>query len=626
MPALISGSEVWVVIHNHRLEPLRLHTGQNVGTLEVVAIADPPPPPTASSLHRPPPVPAHLSPTQQQQLKELFREFSDIVSQWEDDLGCTPLLQRAIETEGPPLRRPYRHQNPAVRREEMAQVQQMLSNGVIRPSNSPWASPVVMVKKKDGSLRFCVDFRQLNEATVKDAHPIPHINDLLNALHGDRWFSTLDLKSRYWEVPIQEQDKEKTAFRTSSGLLFEFNQVPFGLCNAHATFSHLMDSVLAGLHCETCLFYLDDIIVFATTWEEHLDRLCQVFERLRYAKLKLGADKRTFAAREVSYLGHRVTEEGLLPDPSLLAAIREISPPKNATEVRSFLGLAGYYRRYVKNFAAIAGPLHALIRKEAVFHWSPDCQDAFDCLKTLLTTSPITAFPDFSLPFRLYTDTSTAGLGAILAQVREGKERIICCASRSFNQAEKAYPATKLECLAIVWAVAKFRPYLMSMPFEVYTDHYALQWLKTMRTGSVLLHRWSAALKEYDFVKHRPGKSQTHVDGLNRLPVDPPPPEDTILQVRLLENEEEALKIARELHTATHIGGHALWKLFVTGTRTKPAAASAWKPLRAIPNANWAPTTAITRRRPAPSSLKAPGIRCPLTLWDRFLRTTATSS
>ena len=213
----------------------------------------------------------------------------------------------------------------------------------------------------------------------------------------------------------------------------------------------------------TCLLYLDDIIVFAATWEEHLARLRQVFESLCHAQLKLSAEKCTFAAKEVSYLGHLVTSESLLPDPTLLAAIREIAPLKYATEVGSFLGLAGYYRRYVKNFAAIAGPLHGLTRKEAIFHWGPECQDAFDHLKTLLTTSPITAFPDFSLPFRLYTDASTAGLGAILAQVREGKERNICCASRSLNQAEKAYPATKLECLAIVWAVAKFRPYLMSM-------------------------------------------------------------------------------------------------------------------------------------------------------------------
>ena len=212
VPALTSGSEVWVAIHNHRPEPLRLHAGQNVGTLEVVAIADSPPPPVTSKPLRPPPVPEHLSPIQQQQLKDLFQEFSDIISQGEDDLGCTPLLQHAVETEGPPLCQPYHRQNPAVWREEMAQVQQMLANSVIRPSNSPWASPVVMVKKKDGSLRFCVDFRQLNAATIKDAHPIPRIDDLLDALHGVRWFSTLDLKSGYWQVPIQERDKEKNGF------------------------------------------------------------------------------------------------------------------------------------------------------------------------------------------------------------------------------------------------------------------------------------------------------------------------------------------------------------------------------------------------------------------------------
>ena len=194
---LTIGSEVWVAIHNHRPEPLCLHTGQTGGTLEVVAIADAPPPPANSNPRRPPPIPAHLSSTQQQQLKALFQEFSDIVSQGEDDVGCTPLLKHTIETEGPPLRQPYRRQNPAVRREEMAQIQQMLSSGVIRPSNSPWASLVVTVKKKDGSLRFCVDFRQLNAATVKDAHPIPRIDDLLDALHGACWFSTLDLKSGY---------------------------------------------------------------------------------------------------------------------------------------------------------------------------------------------------------------------------------------------------------------------------------------------------------------------------------------------------------------------------------------------------------------------------------------------
>ena len=214
----------------------------------------------------------------------------------------------------------------------------MLASDVIRPSNSPWASPVVMVKKKDGSLRFCIDFRQLNVATIKDAHPLPRIDDFLDALHGARWFSTLDLKSGYWQVPIMERDKEKTAFRASSGQLYEFNQVPFGLCNAPATFSRLMDRTLAGLHWEMCLFYLFDIIVFSSMWEEHLARLQQVFERLRHANLRLGAKKCMFAAKEVSYLGHQVTEEGLLPDSALFAAIREISPPKKPP--KSALSLA----------------------------------------------------------------------------------------------------------------------------------------------------------------------------------------------------------------------------------------------------------------------------------------------
>ena len=245
IPALSSGPELWYAVHNHRPEPLQLHAGQSIGVLEVVHLAEASASAPPSSTHPifpcQPPLPENLSPLQQQQLNELFKEFQDVFSQGDDDLGNTPLLEHGIETHGPPLCQPYRRQNPAVRREEMMQVQQMLSSNVIRPSNSPWASPVVMVRKKDGSLRFCVDFRQLNAATIKDAHPLPRIDDLLDALHGAKWFSTLDLKSGYWQVPIAEQDKEKTAFRTSSGQLFEFNQVPFGLCNAPDTFSHLRD-------------------------------------------------------------------------------------------------------------------------------------------------------------------------------------------------------------------------------------------------------------------------------------------------------------------------------------------------------------------------------------------------
>ena len=302
-------------------------------------------------------------------------------------------------------------------------------------------------------------------------------------------------------------------------------------------------------------------------------------------------------------------------------------PPTNATEVRSFLGLAGYYRRHVKNFAAIAGPLHALTRKDAVFHWSPECQEAFDRLKTLLTTSPITAFPDFNLPFWLYTDASTAGFGAILSQVQGGKERIICCASCSLNQAEKAYSATKLECLAIAWAVAKFRPYLMSMSFKVYTDHYALKWPKMMRTESALLHRWSATLEEYDFtVKHCPGKSQTHMDGLGHLPVDPPPPEDTLLQVQLLEDEEEARNIARELRTAAHLGGHALWKLFRGRYSHKAGRRICLETAQSCPQCQLGTDYGHRQKTTAPFSPRDHGIPSPLILWTPYLHIDATSS
>ena len=341
----------------------------------------------------------------------------------------------------------------------------------------------------------------------------------------------------------------------------------------------------------------------------------------------MGAEKCAFAAKEVSYLGHWVTEEGLLPDSALLVAIRVIPPPKTDTEVRSFLGLAGYYRRYVKNFAAIAGPLHALTRKDGVFHWSANCQDTFNRLKMLLTTSPITAFPDFKQAFRLYTDASTAGLGVILAQVREGRERIICCASRSLNQTEKAYPATKLECLAIVWAVAKFRPYLMAMPFEEFTDHYALQWLKTMRTGSALLHRWSVALEEYDFtVKYRLGKAQTQFDRLSRLPVDPAPPEDVLLHICHLENEGEERKLVQELHSATHLSDRHYGSSSATVTTLSLVAAFALKLLRAVTSVSWVAIMATVRRRRGPSSPEGQGIRSQLTLWDLFPPTTDRSS
>ena len=358
----------------------------------------------------------------------------------------------------------------------------------------------------------------------------------------------------------QRTTKEKTAFRTSSGQLFEFNQLPFGLCNAPATFSRLMDRTLTGLAWNICLYYLDDIIVFAKTWEEHLERLKVVFQRLREANLKLGSAKCNLAQKEVSFLGYKVTSSGLEPDTRLMEAISKISPPTSVTEVRSFLGLIGYYRRFIKSFSDKAAPLNRLLHKDHPWEWTTQCQEAFELLKKEILKKPVSAFPDFQKPFRLYTDASNIGLGAILAQNRDGKECIICCASRTLNQAETNYSATKKECLAIVWGIQTFRPFLIATKFEVITDHYSLQWLRTMKNESALLHRWAAALEDFQFVVlHRPGKQQGHVDGLSRMPLHD---HTFTVEGKVRVNDLEALDIIKAIHKEGHLGVKKTWKAF----------------------------------------------------------------
>ena len=291
LPTLSEGSRVAVQLDNLTEGDITLLPEWEVGTISAVYHAQSP---TGGQL---PQIPASLSFEQQRDLQQLLDEYQDVFSKEGNPISSTSLVEHEIHTRGPPIRLLFRRQNPVVRDIEQHQVKEMLRDGVIRPTSSPWASPVVMVKKKDGSMRFCVDFWKMNDPTINDAHPLPRIDDTLESLHGSQYFTTLDLKSGYWQVPIKEEDKEKTALRTSSGQLYEFNQLPFGLCNAPATFSRLMDRTLAGLAWNICLYYLDDIVVFSATWAEHLERLRAVFERLRRANLKLGARKCQLAAR-----------------------------------------------------------------------------------------------------------------------------------------------------------------------------------------------------------------------------------------------------------------------------------------------------------------------------------------
>ena len=397
----------------------------------------------------------------------------------------------------------------------------MLKKDVIQPSSSPWASPIVLVKKKDGSTRFCVDYRKVNGVTRKDAYPLPRVDDTLDTLAGAKWFTTLDLVSGYWQVEVHKDDQEKTAFCTSDGL-FEFKVMPFGLCNAPATFQRLMDMILAGLQWTTCLVYLDDVIVLGRTFIEHLDHLEAVFSRLHEANLKLQPFKCNLCRAKVNFLGHIVSSEGISSDTSKVEKVANWPIPTCQRDVQCFLGLANYYRRFVKDYANIARPLHRLTEKNAIFKWTEECQQSFDNLRERLISAPILAFPDCSKPFILDTDASNTGIGAVLSQKQEdGTERVIAYASRVLSKAERRYCVTRRELLAVVFFIDHFRHYLIGRSFTLRTDHGSLTWLWKFKNPEGQLARWLEKLQEYDFtIQHRQGRKHCNADAMSRIPCD----------------------------------------------------------------------------------------------------------
>ena len=358
---------------------------------------------------------------------------------------------------------------------------------VIAPSKSPWALPIILVQKKDGSTGFCVDYQKINEVTRKDAYPIPRIDETLDTLAGATLFSTLDLRSGYWQVEMDPKDREKTAFYTPEGL-FEFNVMPFGLCNAPATFQQVMDSLLAGLHWRSCLVYIDDIVVIGKSFDEHQYNLQQVLECLRQAGLKLQPHKYKFLQAQVTYLGHVVSAQGVSPDPEKTSQIK--SWPI-AQEVQQFLGLVNYYRRFIKDFTTMAKPLHRLTEKGVAFSWTPECENSFNSLKTQLTSAPILMLLNWSRPFILDTDASDTGIGAVLSQLQEdGSECVVAYASRVLSKQERNYCVTRRELLAVVAFLQHFRQYLFGTPFTIRTDQSALTWLQNFKQPEGQLACW----------------------------------------------------------------------------------------------------------------------------------------
>ena len=296
-----------------------------------------------------------------------------------------------------------------------------------------------------------------------------------------KWFTTLDLLSGYWQVEVEEKDHEKTAFITHEGL-FEFTKMSFGLCNAPATFQRLMDLILVGLQWKNCLVYLDDILVIGKTFDEHLNNLGLVFNRLRKAGLKLKPSKCFICRKQVTYLGHVVSPDGIATDPAKTEKVVNWPIPTCQREVQQFLGLVSYYRRFIKGFATIAKPLHHLTEKTTPFQWTVQCQKSFDDLKQCLTTAPVLAFPDFSKPFILDTDASDTGIGAVLSQTDDnGREKVIAFASRTLSKPERRYCVTRKELLSVVTFIRHFRPFLLGHKFTLRTDHGSLTWLSNFR-------------------------------------------------------------------------------------------------------------------------------------------------
>ena len=443
-----------------------------------------------------------LTDEQKRTFLDLLIKHRSVFAKSRYNLGRTDIVQHEIFTGDHKPIKQAAHRLPLNKREEAErQVKEMLDNGLVEPSTSPWSSPIVLVKKKDNSTRFCVDYRGLNAVTRKDSYPLAPNPRLLDALGGTNWFSSIDLQSGYWQVAVSPQDAPKTSFTCSSGL-FQFKVLPFGCCNGPPTFQRLMDFLLSGLSWKICLLYLDDVIVFSKTFEEHVHNLGLVLTRLHEAGLKVAPKKCHFFQPQVNFLGNVVSRDGVSTDPSKTQCIKDWPRPQNVKETRQFVGLCAYYRRFIFEFAKVARPLHQLTEKNRPFVWDDHCQSAFVELKRLLTSSPILAYPVVGLPYLLDTDASSESLGSVLCQVQDDQERVICYYSRSLTKPERNYCVTRKESLAIVDSVKHFHHYLYGSKCAVRTDHGSLSWLMCFSNPEAQLARWLETLSLYDISIH----------------------------------------------------------------------------------------------------------------------------
>ncbi|GBG69145.1 hypothetical protein CBR_g3844 [Chara braunii] len=407
-------------------------------------------------------------------------------------------------------------------------IKEFEANGWIEPAIGPWSFPVVIVPKKPGGIRVCIDYRKQNDITIKDVYPLPRIDELLDAIGSARFFSKFDIRHGFHHLLVRKEDHPKTAFILFEGS-WQWVRCPMGICNAPATFQRAMNMAFQNFGRKTrlaqsiinyCMIvYMDDILVFSTSYEGHVQHIEWAVHTLKDAGFKVAVEKCQFFLTEISFLGHVVTSQGLQPDPQKVTAVKDAPVPTSITQVRAFLGLASYYRRFVKGFAAIAGPLTNLLKKDQPLMWTPQCNRAFGELKAALISAPVLIRPDPGKPFVLITDWQSEAVSAILAQVGpDGLEHVVEYASKTVPTCKRNYAAPTGECYAALWGISHFRAYLYGRKFTLVTDHEPLLVLKKSTDYSGMIGRWATILQSMDFdIRHRKHERHGNADGLTGL-------------------------------------------------------------------------------------------------------------
>ncbi|WKY07926.1 hypothetical protein Q1695_007431 [Nippostrongylus brasiliensis] len=458
------------------------------------------------------------------QMKRLIREYRDVFAVSDVELSQTHLLVHDINVQGhEPIRQRTRPVPYGLRNEVAHMLKDLEERKIIEESSSPWASPIVLVAKKDGGIRLCVDYREVNKVTKKDSYPLPTIDVTLQNLKGKRWFTSLDLASGYWQVPLSEPAKEISAFTTTSGL-FQFRVLPFGLTNAPSAFQRLMEKVLGDLLGPEVAVYIDDVLVATETVEQHYLTLEKVLQAFRRANLRIKPQKCKVLETRVAFLGHVIDADGVRTDPDKIDKITNYPRPTNVAELRTFLGMAGYYRKFVLRYAQTAQPLHDLTSAKKRFEWTPEQEKAFTTLKGLLGTAPVLGQPDIAKardgtrPFFVYTDASKIGVGAVLAQQQDdGLLHPIYFASKALTRAERNYHVTDQEGLAVIFALKKFHYFIYGIPTIVRTDHASLTSLFKRKNVSGRVLVWALELQRYDpTIEYVKGAANAVADALSR--------------------------------------------------------------------------------------------------------------